>query len=128
LVNHGWTTVREKGKINRLRMPICKVSSKTLGDEKKLGDMKKNGEALDAELVNAIPQIFNVQLEPNSESAYCRVHRLAQNPFLNIDVTPSQTIKFLIQFLENKWKSRRNQFVRKIYQINFDEKNRIIFL
>ncbi len=30
LINHGWTTVREKGKITRLRMPICKVSSKTV--------------------------------------------------------------------------------------------------
>ena len=27
LINHGWTTIREKGKITRLRMPICKVSS-----------------------------------------------------------------------------------------------------
>jgi hypothetical protein len=29
LIKHGWTTVREKGKIARLRMPICKISSKT---------------------------------------------------------------------------------------------------
>jgi hypothetical protein len=94
-------------------MPICKVSSKTVGDEKKLAaDLKKSSEAAEAELNNATPQVFSVQLEPNSESAYCRVHRLAQNPFLSIDVAPSQTLKFLIQFLENKWKSRRNQFVR----------------
>jgi hypothetical protein len=109
LVNHGWTTVREKGKINRLRMPICKVSSsKALGEEKRLAgesEADPNGPV-------SPPTVLTVQLEPSSESAYCRVHRLAQNPFLSVEVAAAQTLKFLIQFLENKWKSRRNQFVR----------------
>lgn len=34
LVNQGCTTVREKGKLTRLRMPICKVSSKTIQNSK----------------------------------------------------------------------------------------------
>lgn len=58
-----------------------------------------------------MPETLNIHLEPNSESAYCRVHRLAQNPFLKVEVQSLQTVKFLIEFLENKWKNRRNQFV-----------------
>ena len=34
LVNQGCTTVREKGKLARLRMPICKVSSKSIQNSK----------------------------------------------------------------------------------------------
>lgn len=106
LVNHGWTTVREKGKITRLRMPICKVSSKTI--------------AVDSESVNQLPATIQLQLEPRNEAAYCRVHKLAQNPFLSIEIQTLQSVKFLIEFLENKWKNRRNQYMDK-FQINDDQ-------
>jgi hypothetical protein len=36
LVNHGWTTIREKGKITRLRMPICKVTGKSIASSNKI--------------------------------------------------------------------------------------------
>jgi hypothetical protein len=63
------------------------------------------------ESTNSMPQTLSINLEPNSEAAYCRVHRLAQNPFLTVKIQALQTVKFLIEFLENKWKNRRNQFV-----------------
>jgi hypothetical protein len=146
LVNHGWTTVREKGKINRLRMPICKLSSGKNHNEEtncktKQSDSKKvpqndtendafnnnnqnnlnnnnnnfdNVNSNNNDLNNQYQnngQTLNIILEPQNESAYCRVHKLAQNPFLSIDVLPNQTLSFLIQYLEQKWKSRKNQFV-----------------
>ncbi len=54
------------------------------------------------------------------------MHRLAQNPFLSIEISTLQSIKYLIEFLENKWKTRRNQFVRlnfHIFKINFKNFN-----
>ena len=105
LINHGWTTVREKGKITRLRLPICKVSSKTVAKD----DLDTNNPPL--------PATINVQLEPKSESAYCRVHNLDHNPLLSIELSSLQSIKYLIEFLEGKWKDRRNQFIEK-FQID----------
>jgi hypothetical protein len=101
LINHGWTTVREKGKITRLRMPICKLSSKVTTKE-------------EAEPNNTLPHLICVQLEPKTETAYCRVHRLAQNPFISIKLKSLQSVRYLIEFLEEKWKSRRDQFVINI--------------
>ena len=66
---------------------------------------------VDSESVNQLPATIQVQLEPRNEAAYCRVHKLAQNPFLSIEIQTLQSVKFLIEFLENKWKNRRNQYV-----------------
>lgn len=124
-------------------MPICKLSTdnvKPQPDEKK-SDLKQPRGSIDVDVeqlgnngtsnqnnhVNGGINInttecssFNIQLEPQSLAAFCRVQRLAQNPFLSIDVAPEQTIKFLIQFLENKWKSRRSQFLERF---NIETKN-----
>lgn len=58
-----------------------------------------------------MPPTITIQLEPKNENAFCRVHRLAQTPFLKVDIQTSQSVKYLIEFLEKKWKNRRNQFV-----------------
>jgi hypothetical protein len=58
-----------------------------------------------------LPQLINILLQPKNESAFCRVQKLAQNPFLLIDVQSTHTIKYLISYLENKWKDRRLKFV-----------------
>jgi hypothetical protein len=100
LIDHGKVKIVEKGKITRLRMPICKVSSKTISKD-------------ELETSDSLPLTINIHLEPKSESAFCRVHRLAQNPFLNIEIQTLQSVKFLIEFLENKWKNRRSQFIEK---------------
>ena len=60
---------------------------------------------------NPYPRNISIRLEPKNEHAYCKVHRLAQNPFLNIEIQTLQSVKFLIEFLEKKWKDRRVQFV-----------------
>ncbi len=80
----------------------------------------------DVDTNNQLPTTINIQLEPKTESAYCRVHRLAQNPFLTIEVPTLQSIKYLIEFLENKWKTRRNQFVKftLIYFISHNNTNK----
>lgn len=124
-------------------MPICKLSTdnvKPQSDEKK-PDMKQPRGSIDVDIDpsgnngascmnnhlngglnnnNVEWASYNIQLEPQSLAAFSRVQRLAQNPFLSIDVAPEQTIKFLIQFLENKWKSRRTQFLELF---NIDSKN-----
>lgn len=58
-----------------------------------------------------LPQLLKVSLEPKNEMAFCRVQKLAQNPYLMIDLLGTHTIKHLISYLENKWKERRLQFV-----------------
>ncbi len=58
-----------------------------------------------------LPQTFSIVLEPKNESAFCKIQKLAQNPYVCIDVQATQTVKFLIAYLENKWKDRRTQFV-----------------
>jgi len=105
LINQGWTTIREKGKLNRLRMPVCKISAKPVEPS-----TSAIATALPVEKSDCMPDAIHLHLEPRSENAYCRVHRLAQNPFLNIEIQTVQTVKFLIEFLESKWKSRRDQF------------------
>ena len=72
------------------------------------------------EASESLPLTINIHLEPKSESAYCRVHRLAQNPFLNVEMQTLQSVKYLIEFLENKWKNRRNQFVSAKFVLFFD--------
>ncbi|CAF0748523.1 unnamed protein product [Brachionus calyciflorus] len=118
LINLGWTTVREKGKITRLRMPICKLSGKQPPISEPETAISNNNNSSSS----SIPEVLSIHLEPINESAYCRVHKLAQNPFVNIEVNPNQSVKFLIEFLENKWKNRRNQFVNK-FQIENQMKN-----
>jgi hypothetical protein len=110
LVQHGYTTVREKGKITRIKMPTCKVSSKSTTNKE------------ENEKLNTLPRTINIQLEPRNESAFCRVHRLAQNPFLTIDIRTLQSVAFLIEFLENKWKNRQNQFLEQFQIEREDEK------
>ena len=66
---------------------------------------------VDTENSSQLPATIQVQLEPRNEAAYCRVHKLAQNPFLSIEIQTLQSVKFLIEFLENKWKNRRNHYV-----------------
>ncbi len=61
---------------------------------------------------DSVPILINVHLQPKNENAFCRVHRLAQTPFINIEIPTVRTVKFLIEFLEKKWKNRRNQFVK----------------
>ena len=47
------------------------------------------------------------------------MHRLAQNPFLNIEIQTEQSVKFLLEFLENTWKDRRIQFVNNIFYFSY---------
>jgi hypothetical protein len=86
-------------------MPICKDSTKTVQSDPET--------TANDEVKGTIPYSINIQLEPKNESAYCRVHRLAQTPFLNIEIQTLQTVRYLIEYLENKWKNRRNQFLEK---------------
>ena len=65
----------------------------------------------DSDASSQIPRTINIHLEPKSEYAFCRIHRLAQNPYLNIEIPTSQTVKYFIDFLENKWKNRHKQVV-----------------
>lgn len=144
LINQGWTTIREKGKITRLRMPLCKVSSKSLGATTALTESVSNNNnnhlnhsngvnhlnshhqfnsnnttnsqnkdnSTSAPNVNLLyPRTIQIRLEPRNEHSYCKVHRLAQNPYLNIEIETLQSVKFLLDFLETKWKDRRTQFV-----------------
>lgn len=107
LINQGWTTIREKGKVTRLKMPISKDSTKTVQSD------PDQTMANEVEVEGRIPYSITIQLEPKNENAYCRVHRLAQTPFLNIEIQTLQSVRYLIEFLENKWKNRRNQFLEK---------------
>jgi hypothetical protein len=65
------------------------------------------------------PRNISIHFEPKNEHAYCKVHRLAQNPFLNIEIQTEQSVKFLLEFLENKWKDRRIQFVNNIFYSSY---------
>lgn len=88
-------------------MPICKDSTKTVQSD------PDQTMANEAEVEGRIPYSISIQLEPKNENAYCRVHRLAQTPFLNIEIQTLQSVRYLIEFLENKWKNRRTQFLEK---------------
>jgi len=118
LINQGWTTIREKGKVTRLKMPIYKNSAKATAPQQQQND-PETGAAPGSDEKDSVPPIINIHLQPRNENAFCRVHRLAQTPFLNIEIQTAQSVKFLIEFLENKWKNRRNQFVSHNKFINY---------
>jgi len=107
LINHGWTTVRKKGKITRLRMPICKPS--------------KNSVTTTSESNVALPQTISLYLHPKHEISFCRVQKLAQNPYLMVEVQNTQSIGQLISMLESKWKDRKMEFLEKIFADSSDE-------
>ena len=104
-------------------MPICKVSSKSIAASslhESIGHQVTHNQHTSTATNSAnntanvnlpFPRTITIRLEPKNEHAYCKVHRLAQNPFLNIEIQTLQSVKFLIEFLENKWKERRVQFV-----------------
>lgn len=114
--------MRDKGKITRLRMPICKVTKNLTSKMTGLTCVYKNiglfiiclffsFSANNIESSATLPQVINVLLQPKNELAFCRVQKLAQNPYLLIDLQSAHTIKYLISYLENKWKDRKVQFV-----------------
>ena len=62
---------------------------------------------------DGLPTSVLLELEPRSESAFCRVHSVAHNPFVRIEVASLQSLRHVIEHLENKWKSRHMQFVSR---------------
>ena len=113
-------------------MPICKVSSKSITTTTTATNPSNLTESVSSQHLNnthantanntaisatetnvnlPYPRTIQIRLEPRNEHSYCKVHRLAQNPYLNIEIETQQSVKFLLEFIENKWKDRRTQFV-----------------
>ena len=90
-------------------MPIYKNSVKAQSSVQQ--SESETGTTPVSEEKDSVPMLINVHLQPRNENAFCRVHRLAQTPFVNVEIPTVQSVKFLVEFLEKKWKNRRNQFV-----------------
>ncbi|CAG0879078.1 unnamed protein product [Cyprideis torosa] len=98
LVHTGQTMVRVRGRLLRVRTPICRA-------------LKKINNIIDDDDKHELktPAQITVELVPRSRSAWYRVQEMSQNPRLRTTVSSSFRLETLISFLEDKWRTQREK-------------------
>ncbi|XP_076273272.1 cramped chromatin regulator isoform X2 [Rhynchophorus ferrugineus] len=93
LIYRGATVIRSKGKTIRIKTPMCKALIKMNQLDEKYEDVK-------------LPNRVTVELRPKDMTSYYKIQSMAQNPRLRTTLPLQKRLSALIQFLNNRWKSR----------------------
>ena len=95
LVQKGTAALKVKGKSQRVKTPVCRALKKvhSKGEVAALGVAKVK-----------LPSKVLLELRPRSNTDWCRVQGLAQNPHVRVTLGSGRRLASLIRVLEKKWR------------------------